>query len=187
TTATLVLGEDLEGRFFIRTASGELVAELYKPRGRKVELAIEPGTYDVRVERDKESLTTRADVAEGARVAIDARQLAPASVEATRRRDSETAAPAGPPPLPFSLAGRHRIETTTGTRRTAHANTPLASGSQALDVFGGFAYGKYVREDLAVIVGTEGFGVESGARVGSSNISAGRVTGLMFPIAIRWN
>src|SRR5207344_1520004 len=57
TTATLVLGEDLEGRFFIRTAAQELVVELYKPRGRKVELAIEPGTYDVRVERDKESLT----------------------------------------------------------------------------------------------------------------------------------
>jgi Caspase domain len=187
TSATLVLGEELDGRFFIRTASGELVVELYKPRGRKVELAIEPGTYDVRVERDKESLTTRADVPEGGRVALDARQLAPAAVEATQRRGQENVAPAGPPPPPYSLAGRHRIETTTGTRRTSHVDTPLTGGNQALDVFGGFAYGKYVREDLAVIVGTEGFGVESGARIAGTNISAGRVTGLMFPIAIRWN
>ena len=53
TTATLVLGEELEGRFFVRTAAQELVVELYKPRGRRVELAVEPGAYDVRVERDE--------------------------------------------------------------------------------------------------------------------------------------
>ena len=45
TTATIVLGEDLEGRFFVRTAAQELVIELYKPRGRTVELAVEPGAY----------------------------------------------------------------------------------------------------------------------------------------------
>ena len=43
TTATLVLGEELEGRFFVRTAAQELVVELYKPRGRSVELAVEAG------------------------------------------------------------------------------------------------------------------------------------------------
>src|SRR4029077_20548101 len=80
TTATLVLGQDLEGRFFIRTAAQELVVELYKPRGRRVERAIEPGTYDVRVERDKESLTTRAEVAEGGRVMLDTRQFSPATM-----------------------------------------------------------------------------------------------------------
>src|SRR5207247_6496938 len=77
TTATLVLGEELEGRFFIRTTAQELVVELYKPRGRKVELAIEPGVYDVRVERDKESLTTRAEVADGGRVVLDPRPFRP--------------------------------------------------------------------------------------------------------------
>ena len=93
TTSTLVLGEDLEGRFFIRTAAHELVVELYKPRGRKVELAIEPGTYQVRVERDRESLTTRADVAEGARVMLDARQFGPAAMEPTRARGDSVAGP----------------------------------------------------------------------------------------------
>src|SRR5262249_36900749 len=88
TTATLVLDENIDGRFFIRTLEHELVVELYKPRGRAVDLAIEPGTYEVRVEREKESLTTRVEVAEGARVTVDARQLAPAAIETTRRRGS---------------------------------------------------------------------------------------------------
>ena len=38
TSATLVLGEDLEGRFFVRNAARELIVELFKPRGRRVEL-----------------------------------------------------------------------------------------------------------------------------------------------------
>ncbi len=53
TTATLVLGEDLEGRFFVRNAARELVVELYKPRGRRVELGVEPGAYEVRIELPK--------------------------------------------------------------------------------------------------------------------------------------
>src|SRR4029077_14738039 len=79
TTSSLVLGEELEGRFFIRTAAQELVVELYKPKGRKVELAIEPGEYEVRVERDKGSFVTKATVADGSRVAINGTQFGPAA------------------------------------------------------------------------------------------------------------
>src|SRR4029077_12701139 len=61
TTATLVLGEDLEGRFFVRTAAQELVVELYKPAGRRVELAVEPGSYEIRVEKEKASLSNKND------------------------------------------------------------------------------------------------------------------------------
>src|SRR6185436_8203850 len=56
TTATLVLGEELDGRFFVRNAAQELVVELYKPFGRKIELGLEPGTYDVRLDREKTSM-----------------------------------------------------------------------------------------------------------------------------------
>src|SRR4029077_21006711 len=87
TTATLVLDEELEGRFFIRTAAQELVVELYKPRGRRVELAIEPGAYDVRLERAKGSLAAKAEVTDGARVVLEPRQFGVAAVaEVTRRR-----------------------------------------------------------------------------------------------------
>ena len=90
TTATLVLGEELEGRFFIRTAAQELVVELYKPRGRKVELAIEPGDYEVRVERDKESLVAadgrRRRRARGAGSAAVRLRAADGADAAARRR-----------------------------------------------------------------------------------------------------
>jgi hypothetical protein len=43
TTASLVLGEFLDGRVFIRNAKQELVVELYKPQGRRVEIALEAG------------------------------------------------------------------------------------------------------------------------------------------------
>ena len=54
-----MLGEDLDGRFFIRNAAHELVVELYKPRGRKVELGVEPGAYEVRIEQTKGSLLAK--------------------------------------------------------------------------------------------------------------------------------
>jgi hypothetical protein len=66
TTATLVLGEELEGRFFVRTKSQDLVVELYKPAGRRVELAVEPGPYEIRVERAHGVLLAKAEVADGA-------------------------------------------------------------------------------------------------------------------------
>ncbi len=181
TTATLVLGEDLEGRFFIRTAAHELVVELYKPRGRKVELAVEPGAYDVRVERDKESLTTRADVAEGARVQIDPRQFGPAAAaEATRRRGDD-------PEPPFAVAGRNRLAAVSGMWRTRDSDAIGTTGLRELDVFGGIEYTRYVREDLAVTFSSQGFGVESAVTVGRSSTSTGTVGGVANLVGVRWN
>ena len=183
TTATLVLDEDLEGRFFIRTAAQELVVELYKPRGRRVELAIEPGTYDVRVERSKGSLAAKTDVADGARVTLDIRQFGPAAVaEATRRRGDEPFAVATPR---LGVAGRHRITMLSGMWRAR--NSATISRGDALDLFAGWEYTKYLREDLAVTFGVDGFGVESGASVGPAGASAGTVGGMMVPVGFHWN
>jgi hypothetical protein len=180
TTATLVLGEELEGRFFIRTAAQELVVELYKPRGRKVELAVEPGTYEVRVERAKESLTTRADVPDGARVTIDPRQFGPAAIEPTQRRGAVESPR-------FAVQGRNRIEARSGMWRSGKG-APVTVGSSALDVFGGLQYTRYVREDLAVTFSSEAFGVESGVSVGSNGtVAAGDVGGVANFVGVRWN
>jgi hypothetical protein len=69
-SAILVLGEDLSGRFFIRTATEQLVVELYKPRGRSVELGLEPGTYSVRCENDSGSSVSSAALEESGRFVI---------------------------------------------------------------------------------------------------------------------
>ena len=180
TTATLVLGEELEGRFFIRTAAQELVVELYKPRGRKVELAIEPGTYEVRVERDKGAMVTRADVVDDARVVLDPKQFGIAAPgEPTRRRGDD-----GPR---FAVRGRHRLEMRSGMWRKGNNGATIVTGTSGLDAFGGFGYTKYVRENLAVTLSVDAFGIDSGATVGANGAGAGNVGGSSVSFGLRWN
>lgn len=52
TSALLVLGEDLDGRLYIRDDEGRLAAELDKHAGRPMSLGLAPGLYTVTVERD---------------------------------------------------------------------------------------------------------------------------------------
>ncbi|HKP94146.1 MAG TPA: caspase family protein [Fibrobacteria bacterium] len=67
TTAGLVLDKQLEGRFFVRTPSGQLIAELYKPQGRLVELGLPPGTYSIRIEQAKALASASIALSEGKR------------------------------------------------------------------------------------------------------------------------
>ena len=103
TTATLVLVEELDGRFFIRNDRSELVVELYKPRGRRVELGVEPGVYEVRLEIQKRSLRRRptSPPAERSRSMrsnlVRWRWRARESVETKRRRASASMAETGSP------------------------------------------------------------------------------------------
>jgi hypothetical protein len=179
TTATLVLPEELEGRFFVRTAAQELVVELYKPRGRKVELAIEPGDYEVRVERDKGSFVSRATVGDGARTIVDSRQFGPAALEPTQRRGNEATR--------FAVAGRNRLEIRVGSWSKGDNGAKITTGIIGLDAFGGFGYTRYVRDDLAVTMSVDSFGVDAGSSSGPNGVGAGLVGGWSVPIGIRWN
>jgi len=189
TTSTLVLGEDLEGRFFVRNASQELVVELYKPRGRRVELGVEAGSYEIRLEREKTSLSARTDVAEGARVTLEPRQFGPAAVaEATHRRGDEPA----PPPRPrFSVAGRNQIDLRLGVWQAANhgvATSGASIVSESVDnLFGGIGYIRYIREDLAATFSFDAVSVEAGDGIGPNGIFSGFVGGLAMPIGVRWN
>ena len=77
TTATLVLErEPARAGSSFATASQDLVVELHKPRGRAVELAVEAGTHEVRLERSRGSLARdEQQVADGSRVVLDQRQF----------------------------------------------------------------------------------------------------------------
>ena len=180
TTATLVLGEDLEGRFFVRTAAQDLVVELYKPLGRTVELAIEPGTYEIRVEREKGALLARTDVGHEARVVLDSKQfgIAPA-VESTRRRGDERPR--------FAVAGRNRLEMRSGMWRKGNNGATITTGLSGLDAFGGLGYTRYVRENLAVALNVDVFGVDAGTTVGAKGIGTGTVGGSSVNVGVRWN
>src|SRR5215471_4649092 len=190
TTSTLVLGEDLEGRFFVRTAAQELVVELYKPRGRKVELAVEPGSYEIRLEKEKTSLSAKTDVTDGARVMLEPRQFGPAAVaEATRRRGDEPPVPEAPR---FAVAGRNRFDIHAGVWQIADGGTTatgpvVVSGSIVDNFFGGIGYTRYIREDLAATFSIDVVSVESGNSVGPRGISSGSVDGIALPVGVRWN
>ena len=186
TSATLVLGEELEGRFFVRTAAQELVVELYKPRGRRVELAIEPGSYDVRMERDKGALTARVEVGREARVVMDPRQFGIAAPpELTRRRGPD--GDVGNEGPRFAVAGRHRIDIRTGMWRKGDNAVTTTTGVVGLDAVGGFGYTHFIREDLALAVSLDSFGVDFGTSVGANGAAAGNVGGFSLNAGIRWN
>ena len=71
TSAGLILAEALQGRFFIRNANRQLIAELFKPAGRRVELGLEPGTYRVHMAREIQSATAMVELAMGQRAILD--------------------------------------------------------------------------------------------------------------------
>jgi hypothetical protein len=69
----------------VRNAAQELVVEVYKPIGRTVALGVEPGAYDVRVERERTALLAKVNVADGGQQMIDRSQLNPTKVEPTNQ------------------------------------------------------------------------------------------------------
>ena len=84
--ATLVVPEALEGRVFVRDASGALVAELRKVRGASVELALPPGGYQVRVARGERVEAGTFAVPGQGRVVVLPAALSPVALEATTMR-----------------------------------------------------------------------------------------------------
>jgi hypothetical protein len=86
TSAGLVLDKDLEGRFFVRTPAGQLIAELYKPQGRLVELGLPPGPYAIRVERPKAQYTASIELADGKRQTLAAADFRSASPDLALQR-----------------------------------------------------------------------------------------------------
>jgi hypothetical protein len=166
TTATLVLDENLEGRFFVRTGQA-LVVELYKPRGRKVELALEPGSYEVRVEIDKAARLARAQVADGSRVVLGERQFGTTTLEATRQRGADETPR-------FSVDGRSRFAMLVG----GWGSHGTVLGGSSLDLVSGLQYTKYLRENLAFTFAMQSFGAES---------VQGILGGFAAPAGVRWN
>jgi uncharacterized caspase-like protein len=183
TSATLALGEALEGRFFVRNERQELVVELYKPRGRKVELGLAPGRYEVRVEREDATLVARPEVAAGAIVVLEPERFQRTQPEAARARG-------GGEPAPFGVAGRNRVEVRLGMWRSgtsASRSTGVLAGTDASDLFVGLYYARYLNEKVALTLGLDARSLGAGAAVSAQEVSTGsrKVSTLLF--GIRWN
>jgi hypothetical protein len=171
TTAALVLGDALEGRLFVRIAgTREPVVELAKSRGRTVEIGVPPGSYDVRIERDKSALVAKASVPDGARVVLTGSEFIATAVETTRRRGD------GEDTGPYSVIGRNRLTLQSGLWSGNGGSLEVAG--HGVEVFGGLQFARYFREDLALTIGMSIFGADSQVE---------NVGGLAVPIGVQWN
>lgn len=93
-SARMLLGKELEGRTFIRTSKGRLVAELQKRQGDIVQLALKPGEYQISIQGDEQFLSGRQTLTAGESRTVSLRALSPVSREAnTTRGPSETDEP----------------------------------------------------------------------------------------------
>lgn len=181
TSATLVLGEQLDGRFFVRTAKQELVVELFKPLGRRVELGVEPGSYEVRVEREAAALLAKPTVAEGARVVLEPAQFTSTTKEPTRARGGHV-------PPPHAVTGRHRVQLHMGSWRVPGLSKApnVAVGADSFDVAAGLQYDRFLREDLALTFGARAMASNS-STVSADGAFAGSFGIVIVPLGVRWN
>jgi hypothetical protein len=156
-SSSLVLGPELDGRLFVRNARRQLVAELYKPAGRSIELGLEPGEYQIHFDQSSAFLTSKITLIEGQRRVVARQDLTPARRFATRRRgDGIVEVPrrhAAP-----GLDGRTRIEWRFGLAGNASVHDD-SFANQKVDVKGGqgaFSVVHWLREDLALELAMRG-------------------------------
>ena len=168
TTARVVLHDALEGRVFITAAYG-LVVELYKPAGRAVAIALEPGSYEVRLERDHTATVAKVKLTDGDRLALSSAQFGAARIEPTRYRGAVAEL------SPYLMQGRSSIMLTTGVWGT-NGNAASVFGI-GFDVQGGLQYAYRLREDLALTAGLTAFGAEQQVDL---------IGGMAIPIGVQW-
>ena len=184
TTASIVLGESLDGRVFIRNAKQELVVELYKPHGRRVEIGLDAGEYEVRIQRPSSAMLARPAVRDGQRVELMPEQFAPTAPEPMRRRG-------GPPS--FAVAGRNRVEVRLGMWRGSGAPTlpKYAAGTQSVDARGGLQYTRFLRENLAATLSFDVLSAEADVVTfdGYSTFGTSLQRSLIIsvPLGLRWD
>lgn len=107
--AGLSFAEALEGRLYVRNGNRHLVAELYKPAGRAVELGLEPGHYTLHLETSRGGLRLAELVlAEGERAGLGTGDFRAIALERTVSRGSEERG------ITLGLSEDHHIEIETG-------------------------------------------------------------------------
>lgn len=167
TSARLVIGEDFDGRFYIRNDQKQLVVELNKPYGREVTIGLEPGRYDVHYEHIEALGLAEIEITQDERTAIDFsdfkevdRKAVAALRGSVRRRR---------PPPKISLERRHRIQAHFGYVQSG-PTAPANFGSvRTENVTGGALYGWWATERVMISIGANGLASDVSANV--SNVA----------------
>jgi hypothetical protein len=149
TSSTLILGEDYEGRFFVLGSQRRLVAELYKPAGRKVELGLDAGEYELVYEQDRRRLTATVKLEEGQHTELLRSQLREAPRQATRRRGNGGV----PEPEEDPFHGRLRAQAGMMDDGDGSRFTALHWATPTLAVEAGLGTGVFSRGGSDVVAG----------------------------------
>lgn len=176
TSAGLILAEALQGRFFVRNANRQLIAEFFKPAGRRVELGLEPGKYRVHMAREIQSATATVELAMGQRAILDEGHFKIIARERTTVRGG----------IKYSVK-RSRIELFGGYWNPGGASTTNTDGlvwQNTETMIGGVAYTYQLNKNLALMVRYAGLFEE--ANVGSLGISQDVVSILSFLFGVRY-
>jgi hypothetical protein len=147
-SCTIVLGPQFDGRFYVRNSKQVLVAELYKPAGRTVELGLEPGSYDVHYEREPQLLDTTVSLADGERRTLTPDDFHPVKGAAAQRTGGE--APAEAPTTGLFMDGRTRVEFFFGFTDSFVAVDSAYERMEVGGGQGGMAFAHWIREDVAL-------------------------------------
>ena len=154
TSAGLILGEDFDGRFYIRNAQKQLVVELKKPYGRIVTIGLEPGRYDIHYEQIGDLGLAEIDLHQDERFAIaykDFEAVDRKAVAALRGKIRRARTPAKIP-----LERRHRVQVHFGYIGSG-PTTPATIGSvRTENISGGVLYGWWAKERVMVSIRVNG-------------------------------
>lgn len=175
-SSRLVLGESYDGRFLVLSSRRALVAELYKPQGRAVELGLEPGKYDVYFEQDKKLSSAEVTLTDGQRTELLPAALKPAQRRPGQRRGIDDIATGAPDLLhgrtrfevarlgnDLAIRGAHWLTPTLGLTLSAErvrTETFLNSGfvdgyERSIDLMGGVRFYPYTQIRVRPYAGLE--------------------------------
>ncbi len=178
TSAGLILGEALQGRFFVRNANRQLIAEFFKPAGRRVELGLEPGTYRVHMAREIQSATATVELAMGQRAILDEDHFEIIARERTTMRGG----------IKYSVK-RSRVELRGGYWNPGGESTTNIDGlvwQSTENMMGSVAYTYQLNKNLALMVRYAGLFAEAKNNVGVLGISQDVVSILSFLLGARY-
>ncbi len=129
--ALLILPANLDGRVFVHGPRGQLVAELRKVRGARVDLALEEGRYEVRITREQRILGGTFELVASGRVVVEEAQLSELAREPTTARGDLGGPPAIPAPLapapepaPSLATGRYTLLVRAGPAISLRPGSP---------------------------------------------------------------
>ncbi len=180
TSAGLILSEALQGRFFIRNANRQLIAELFKPAGRRVELGLEPGKYRVHMARQIQSATASVELEIGQREVLDEAHFEIIARESTTMRGG----------IKYSVK-RSRVELRGGYWSPGGESTTITGGlarQSVENLMGSLAYTYQLNENLALMVRWAGLIAEVKQNVGvlGTSQSVVIITPLLFGVRYYW-